>query len=245
MNYARYLWFPCLMVTLPVFSQSLPFSMGVKGLYSVYDSPTAEQDAWGVEGTVGLEYQGFNAEVGVGYIGLGQSESITPVTIQLKRPFEVAADTHLYLGGGGSWLSGEVRPALSAGLLYQVSPSWRVDVGYQALLNVPDLGSDWFSFGLGVVYRTPSTPMEQEVPVEDVGYLLPMPEPVESVPVAQCQTETKMHQVMPGDYLIKIAKQYEITLSDLLMWNDFKFTGRDINLIYPKESVVYKITICQ
>lgn len=248
MNRTWYLWLPCLAVVWSASSQTLPLSAGVKGLYTVYDTAHAEEDAFGMEGFVGLEYQGVHAELALGSLAFGQSDAWVPMTLRAKYPFDVAPNTQVYLGAGGSWVSDSVRPSLSGGVLYQVSPSWWVDAGYQALLNAPDVGADWLSFGVGVVYRMPPSPTEWDVPIdEEGGYLSPESESVIQVtePEVQCQNIELSHLVEPGDNLSKIAKRYDLTLEVLIAWNKTLFQERSVNLIYPLERIIYQITECQ
>ncbi len=221
------------------------FYVGGKGLHSVYES-SQEKDAVGIEGRLGVEWRYLQAELGLASLALGKDESINPFVFRVKSAFEVAPDTRLYVGGGGAAIDGTVRPEVSAGLMYQMTPSWSVDAGYQMLLNAPSLNDDVVSFGLGIVYR-PLVDAVKVIPDEEV---LPSPSDlftpeVDVIPVPVCEVVTNSHVVVEGDYLIKIAHRYQMPLLQLLSLNERRLSERNIDLIYPGEVIYYQTFECK
>lgn len=231
-----------------VFAADMPsLQMGIKGLHSVYDTSSQEKDAIGLEGWLGLEWHALQAEVGMGSFAMGQDESVNPFFFRAKYAFDIAPNTQLYAGGGGAVLSGTLRPLMSVGLTYQMTPSFAVDAGYQLLMNPPSLEGDMAMFGLGIVYR-PQTVALEEIPMEDSGrYLSPAPtaSTPKVIPEPVCETVNKTHTVKTGEYLIRIADRYHVSLAQLLSWNEQRFLGQNINLIYPEEQLNYQISICK
>ncbi|MCC2524065.1 LysM peptidoglycan-binding domain-containing protein [Vibrio coralliilyticus] len=151
-----------------------------------------------------------------------------------SHQFQIVQDLNLELGAGYAYRSAFV----DYGLRYQLPGNITALAGYRFSFDDTEVNKNQFYTGLSFAFNHTKTWEESNI----------SPLLVE-VPIAVLQSEKrgledkpdtpliKWHQytVKKGDWLIKIARKNNISLSNLIENNNFK----NIELIYPGETIYY------
>ncbi|MCS0309030.1 LysM peptidoglycan-binding domain-containing protein [Vibrio diabolicus] len=193
------------------------------------------------------------------YLIFNENFDYRPGLLNIKASAPLSDVAGFYFGAGLAYQSSPA-PLAKAGIVYQVSDNWHLDVGYQGVFDIEELGNDdLYTFLIGGAYKfgggtisfdeqldtqlRPSPQKEKEKDnVEDVSDPISNLEPITEV---ECQEVTKEHIVKEGEYLIGIAEKYNMKLFYLLELNSNEFDGaRNIDLIYPKEVIKVKSVSC-
>ncbi|EGR2744584.1 outer membrane beta-barrel protein [Vibrio parahaemolyticus] len=191
------------------------------------------------------------------YLMFNENFDYRPGLLNIKASAPLSDVAGFYFGAGLAYQSSPA-PLAKAGIVYQVSDNWHLDVGYQRVFDIEELGNDdLHTFLIGGSYKfggemtsfddqsdtqlRPST-QEEKDNVEDVNDSTPNLEPK---PEVKCQEVIENHIVKEGEYLISIAEKYNMQLLELLELNSKGFDGsRNLDLIYPKEVFKIKSVIC-
>lgn len=151
-----------------------------------------------------------------------------------SHQFQLVQDLNLELGAGYAYRSTFV----DYGLKYQLPGNITALAGYRFSFDDTEVNKNQFYTGLRFAFNHTKTWEEPNTSILQV-----------EVPVAAPQSEKhglenkpdtpliKRYQytVKKGDWLIKIANKYNVTLSSLIENNNFK----NIDLIYPGETIYY------
>ncbi|MFV8458620.1 outer membrane beta-barrel protein [Vibrio owensii] len=214
---------------------------------SFLDDNKKESEAFGLEAMIGYRVgNDIFLETGYQTFNLDRDDDLDldALSIRTNWLMPVSEFADIYAGPGFSYINDGVSPSAQLGLQYQLSTNWVADVSYQGIFDINDLEDDLYSFNLSFLYRFPSS---QPYVEEDVETIIPEPEieqPVEVIPKPEtCNLESKPYQLVKGDYLNKIAATNNVTLEDILDLNP-QLKGRNINLVYPGETINYPVTVC-
>lgn len=212
---------------------------------SILDDVKKDSEAFGYEAMVGFHYNNdIFIEAGYQNFDLSRDDDLDldAITARANWLIPVSDYASLYAGAGFSYIKEELSPTAQLGLQYQLSSSWYADVSYQGIFDLEEVNDDLYSFNLSFLYRFPSN---QPVVVEK-----PVPEPPKEIIEASkqrvevCEIQSFPYVLEKGDYLIKIANQNKVQLEDILRLNP-QLRGRNINLVYPGESINYPDRVCE
>ncbi|EIZ0312361.1 LysM peptidoglycan-binding domain-containing protein [Vibrio parahaemolyticus] len=191
------------------------------------------------------------------YLVFNDDFDYRPGLLNIKASAPLSDVAGFYFGAGLAYQSSP-SPLAKAGIVYQVSDNWHLDVGYQRVFDVEELGNDnLHTFLIGGAYNfgggttsfdekldTQPRPSAQEE-MENIEYVNDSTPSLEPIPAVECQETTEEHIVKEGEYLIGIAAKYNMKLPDLLELNSKDFgEGRNLDLIYPKEVLIIKSVSC-
>ena len=215
---------------------------------SFLDDNKKESEAFGLEAMVGYHFNNdIFLEAGYQTFNLGRDDDLDldALSIRANWLMPVSEFAAIYAGPGFSYINDGVSPSAQLGLQYQLSTNWVADVSYQGIFDINELEDDLYSFNLSFLYRFPSS---QPYVEEEVEVIIPEPEikePVQATPKQKrCSLESEPYRLVEGDYLHKIAATNNVTLEDILNINP-QLKGRNINLVYPGETINYPVTVCQ
>ncbi|WP_322851315.1 LysM peptidoglycan-binding domain-containing protein [Vibrio harveyi] len=151
-------------------------------------------------------------------------------SVSASQQFQLARKLNLELGTGYAYRSAFV----AYGIRYQLSNYITALTGYRFSLGDTDINKNQFYTGLSITLghpkalEEPNTSMQKmETPKSEKHHLENNAE----------KSNTKLHQyiVKRGDWLIKISKEHNISMSNLIKNNKLK----NINLIYPGDVIYY------
>ena len=155
-------------------------------------------------------------------------------SVGVSHQFQLAQDLNIELGTGYAYRSAFV----DYGLKYQLQGNISAFAGYRFSFDNTEVNKNQFYTGLSIAFdhsqtrEEPNTsPLLVKAPIAD-----PQPEKhdLENKPNKPLIMRHK-YTVKKGDWLIKIAKNHNISLSKLLETNNFE----NINLIYPGDTIYY------
>lgn len=214
---------------------------------SVLDDNKKESEAFGFEAMLGYHFNNdIFLETGYQNFNLGRENDLGLDALSLRANWLMPVSDYaaIYAGPGFSYINDGISPSAQLGLQYQLTTNWIADVSYQGIFDINELEDDLYSFNLSFLYRFPSS---QPYVEEEIEVFIPEPEieqPIEVTPKPKiCSLESKPYILVEGDYLIKIAVTNNVTLKDLLNLNP-QLKGRNINLVYPGETINYPVTVC-
>ncbi|MGU3812797.1 LysM peptidoglycan-binding domain-containing protein [Vibrio diabolicus] len=195
-------------------------------------------------------------EIEVGYadyLVFNEDYNYRPGLLNLKASAPLSDVADFYFGAGLAYHSSPA-PLAKAGIVYQVSDNWHLDVGYQRVFDVEKLGNDdlhTFLIGGSYTFGGKQTTHDEELDtqprpsLENTDNIDDEVPNLEPIPVVECQEIIKEHIVKEGEYLIGIAAKYDMEFSDLLQLNGNYFKEpRNLDLIYPEEVVRVKKLSC-
>lgn len=229
---------------------ALSASHGLKGqeVESLEDTPMPieleSKVYFGDTTTLGIDalhsWENFRLKVGGQFHIAGET---TPVpngyhrntfSVGVSHQFQLAQDLNLELGTGYAYRSAFV----DYGLRYQLLGNITALAGYRFSFDNTEVNKNQFYTGLSFAFNHTKTweepnisPLQVEVPVAAPQSQKHGLENKPDMPLI------KRHQytVKKGDWLIKIARKNNISLSNLIENNNFK----NIDLIYPGETIYY------
>lgn len=226
---------------------------------SIDDNDSLDEFGFGVQaGYFFLPYLGLEASYGLDG-GLFNGENYEHTDLMLLTRYPLSDYAEIYLGGGASLMlnddvetdNGSNVDAVGAiGVRYHVSQNWAIDLGYKFYNDPGAWESSVSTFNLGFKYYFGSVEAPKPV-VEQTAFVEPEPEPVEPV-VEEKVCQTKLlpsdYMVMPGDFLIKIAVNHDMSLEELIALNQSSVNQlNDINVIMPgmKLKVMEEQEVCE
>ncbi|MGI9918413.1 porin family protein [Vibrio owensii] len=217
---------------------------------SILDANKKESEAFGYEAMFGytvddhifLEagYQNFN-------IDRDDNLDLDALSIKANWLVPVSDYTSIYVGSGFSYINDSAAPTAQLGLQYKLSSHWGADVSYQGFFDIDEIKDDLYSFNLSLYYRFPSMQDNAVVKVDNAAPQKEIEKPVQPKTISLeevCDMETFSYQLVEGDYLIKVAAENDTTLKDIVEKSP-RLKGRDLNLVYPGETVNYSKEVCR
>jgi hypothetical protein len=243
-------------------AQELPIQMSGGMTFSAFDDNMGQTEALGYKVSVGYNIN-ENVLFELGYADFSafsepKKDSLEAIMIETDLLLPVSDFASLYAGVGGAISSDDTNLTASLGLKYQLSQNWSADLGYQGVFDLVRQQDDLYAFNALLVYRfsrneaaeglsdiNPRPNIDQLVE-ESTQVTMPETQLVSIVPIKKapsCQQRLIEYRVASGDYLLKIARTFDISLEELLNAN-LNFNNRDLNLIYPGEKIVYPKLFC-
>ena len=214
---------------------------------SVLDDRKKDGEGFGFEAMAGFFYNNdIFLEAGYQNFDWQRDDDIKLDLLSIKANWlmPVSDFASIYAGPGFAFIESEVSPSAQFGVQYQLSTNWYADVSYQGIFDIVDLDDDLYSFNLSFLYRFSDV---QQI-VDDEPVMLPetpLEEPKEVVPVRKvCNLESYPYKLVKGDYLLKIARANNLTLHDIIELNP-QLKGRNLDLVYPGETINYPRTVCK
>lgn len=243
-------------------AKELPIQMSGGATFSAYDDNMGQTEALGYRASVGYNMN-ENVLLELGYADFSafsnpKIDSLRAMMIETDLLVPVSDFASLYAGIGGALSSDDTNFTASLGLKYQLSQNWYADIGYQGIFDLVRQQDDLYAFNALLVYRFSSNEVTESLsdtnprpnvaqPVEDPTQVTTAETQLVSiVPVKKaptCQHRLIEYRVVSGDYLLKIARKFDISLDELVEANP-NFNNRDLNLIYPGEEIVYSQLGC-
>ncbi len=213
---------------------------------SVLDDNKKNSEAFGVEAMLGAEFdKGVLIEGGYQNFNLIRNDlvELDAWTLRVNWKYPVSDYASVYAGGGGALVDSDFSPSAQLGIQYQLSRNWVADISYLGIFDIDKVDDDLYSLNLSLAYRFPSS-----VPLvvdEMPNVIAPVKSPVTIMPQPSiCAMEKRKYTLVKGDFLIKVANTYEMSLAQLIYLNP-QLHGRDLNLVYPGESVkVSSVEVC-
>ncbi|MGR5448049.1 outer membrane beta-barrel protein [Vibrio jasicida] len=233
---------------------------------SILENSKRESEAFGYEAMLGYQFNEYIfAEAGYqSFDAIRDDEhDMNGLSAELNGRLPVSGYASLYAGGGVSLMEGDANPSAQIGLQYQLSDNWSADVSYQGIFGIDAVDDDLYAFNLSFLYRFPSSQLTEIEPgeesIEDV-YITQasnVKDEEQSIkPEAKnfshtlqsshkdCYSKNRKYELVKGDYLLKIARENEVELQDILLLNPY-LEGRNINLVYPGEEITYPHLYCE
>ncbi len=241
------------------------FHVGASFSPSVLNSEYGDNEIMGYEAFLGYRFnQYFMAQAGYGNYtdndDSGNELGIDPWIGRLKAMYPISGYASVYLGGGAAYDSDieETYPMFNTGVYYRLSDNWVADVGYQSIYDIGVNEENLHTLNISLVYEfyTPEPqPVEPEIRIVEkiVEKIVEVPAqcpelcPLPELPQKpSCEIVNKPYLVKKGDWLIRIAKKHDMTLKELLGLNpEYRDNGRDVNLIYPGETINLNYYECE
>lgn len=250
-----------LFLSISASAEESPFQMSGGMTFSAFDDNMVQTEALGYKASVGYNIN-ENVLFELGYTDFSafsdsEIDSFRAVMVETELLLPISDFSSLYAGVGGALSSDDTNLTASIGLKYQLSQNWYADLGYQGVFDLVRQQDDLYAFNALLVYRFSSNeasgglsnisprPNDQHVE-EPVKVVVPESQLVATASTNKapsCQSILTEYQVVPGDYLSKLAEIFDITLDELVEEN-ISLNDRNLNLIYPGEKIVYPQTIC-
>lgn len=251
-------------VFLPISTSAEEMPIQVSGgmTFSAFDDNMGQTEALGYKASVGYNIN-ENVLFEVGYADFSafsdpEIESLRAVMVETDLLLPVSDYASFYAGLGGAISSGDTNLTTSLGLKYQLSQNWYADIGYQGVFDIVRQQDDLYAFNALMVYRFSSNqvaeglsdinprPNVEQLVEEPTQVTTPETQKASIVPIKKapsCQQRLIEYLVAPGDYLLQLARTFEISLDELIEANHH-FYNRNLNLIYPGEKIVYPHLVC-
>ncbi|HFQ5334910.1 TPA: LysM peptidoglycan-binding domain-containing protein [Vibrio vulnificus] len=184
----------------------------------------------------------------------------------LKMNFPFTDRTNFALSGGfladldigNETRSKEVNPYVKVDVDYHINKNWSVVLGFNQSFSSNYL--DQYAYSLGMKYKfykekqviEPKpvcdcifTEEKVEISVQNVSDEAKVVEPViekepKVKPVISDVTPTVDYVIKKDDFIHKICRKFNMSLSEFVSINKDHFVGRDLNYIYPGETVKVK-----
>ncbi|HHI4976846.1 TPA: porin family protein [Vibrio parahaemolyticus] len=216
--------------------------------FLVRDDNKKNSEAFGVEAMLGAEFdKGIFIEGGYQNFSLIRNDlvDLDAWALRVNWKYPVSDYASVYAGGGGTLVDSDFSPSAQLGIQYQISRNWVADISYLSIFDIDKVDDDLYSLNLSFVYRFPSS-----VPVvvdETPNVIAPVIKPPATImpqpPI--CMMKKRKYILVKGDFLIKVADTYEMSLAQLICLNS-QLHGRDLNLVYPGESInVSSAKVCK
>ncbi|MGF1803880.1 LysM peptidoglycan-binding domain-containing protein [Aliivibrio sifiae] len=230
-----------LMVTQAYASESTASSFGVE----VNMAPTisSNHDTDWVSGGGLFLYQQNNWQVGVGVKSRYSHENETVSDLQLR--YHVYEDERWGFDLGGGFEG--TQPKLTYQFLYQVSPLFSLRAGVNTVFDERDENRLEAVFGVNYFFPTSSSREDNiviekcaAVPIVEDTILVPKMVPKKIVPkkpkVKVNKPKIVYYTVKPGDWMLDIARKFNMDLATLLSMNHLKNPDR----IYPGQILRFR-----
>lgn len=244
-----------------VSSEELPFQMSGGLTFSAFDDNMHSTEMLGYHASVGYNID-ENILVEAGYSDLSafsgaKSDTLKTTMLEASYSLPVSRYASFYTGVGGAFSNDDSNLTLSLGIKYKLGQSWYADLGYQGMFDVASQDDDLYSLNMLLVYRfsnnasqkalpetTPSNNVGKSIVASPVLTQEPLSTPI--VPEKKdlsCHQHLVEYQVVSGDHLYQLAREFDISIDELVEANK-KFNNRNLNLIYPGEEIVYPQLRC-
>ncbi len=240
--------------------------VGFSGTFSATRDSLQSQslDEFGVDLSAGyffLPYLGMEVSYANDF-GLFSGENFEHTDLQLMTRYSLSDYAELYMGAGATYMLNSQMKSQGSnvdlmgtfGVRYHIDPAWAIDVGYKFYNDPGAWNSSVANLNVGVKYYFGSVdpepvltsgsshqlPSKPEVNSNQVISPVPAPLPVEPT----CHTEKLLtdYYVKNGDWLYKIARNFDMDFDDLIRLNQSVIKKvKDKNLIYSGMKLkVYK-----
>ncbi|MEZ8358364.1 outer membrane beta-barrel protein [Vibrio splendidus] len=249
-------------LSISVSAEELPIQMSGGMTFSAFDDNMGQTEALGYKAAVGYNIsENVLFELGYAdYSAFSDSEidSLRAVMVETDLLLPVSEFASLYAGVGGAFSSDDTNFTASLGLKYQLSKNWSADLGYQGVFDLARQQDDLYAFNALLVYRFSSNeaaeglsdinprPNVDQLVEESTQVSRPKNQLASIVPIKKapsCQQRLVEYRVVPGDYLLRIARAFDSSLDELVEANP-NLNNRDLNLIYPEEKILYPKVSC-
>lgn len=227
--------------------------------FSAFDDNMGDTEALGYKASMGY-YINENVLFKLGYADFSafsdlEINSLRAVMLDTELLLPVSEFASLYAGFGGALSNDDTNLTAAVGLKYQLSQNWYADVGYQGVFDLVRQQDDLYAFNTQLVYRfsnNKTTGSKDISPRPSGGKFVEAPTEVlisesESLVTINkeplCQKELIEYRIVAGDYLLKLARMFDIPLYKLVEENS-SLNNRDLDIIYPGEKVVYPKLSC-
>ncbi|MGI9875938.1 LysM peptidoglycan-binding domain-containing protein [Vibrio chagasii] len=247
-------------LSICVSAEELPIQMSGGMTFSAFDDNMGQTEALGYKAAVGYNIN-KNVLFELGYADFSafsepEIDGLRAVMIETDLLLPVSDFASLYAGIGGALSSDDTNLTASLGLKYQLDQNWYADLGYQGVFDLVRQQDDLYAFNALLVYRFSSNeavlsevnprpnvqqPVEESTQVTTSETQLASIVPIKKAP--SCQQRLIEYRVVSGDYLLKIARTFDVSLEELVDAN-LNFNNRDLNLIYPGEKISYPQLVC-
>ncbi|WP_373953915.1 outer membrane beta-barrel protein [Vibrio pomeroyi] len=245
-------------LSISVSSEELPIQMSGGMTFSAFDDNMGQTEALGYKAAVGYNVN-ENLLFELGYADFSafseqEIDSLRAVMIETDLLLPVSDFASLYAGIGGALSNDDTNFTASLGLKYQLGQNWYADLGYQGVFDLVRQQDDLYTFNALLVYRFSSNEAEEVLSEVNPRPNVQQPTQVTTsetqlasiVPIKKapsCQQRLIEYRVVSGDYLLKIARTFDISLEELVDAN-LNLNNRDLNLIYPGEKITYPQLVC-
>lgn len=199
---------------------------------------------WAVEGSTG-SYGRLNMMTAAEHHHSTQKETRYSSDLSLIGSLSLSKHYKFYGGFGFSKESSNIEPVAQLGIRYDLSKYWRLSLGYKFIIN-QDPEYKLQSLGLGIQYRlnTASVPVTKPV-YDDIHVATKSHNKNASTINAESTCKPKLYRVKNGDWLYKIARKHNSTLTKLASLNSQFETLENINEIYPGQTIWVPNFQCQ
>ncbi|MGL4828356.1 MAG: LysM peptidoglycan-binding domain-containing protein [Vibrio sp.] len=218
------------------------FGGGIKLGYEI--SP-----AWAIEASTNSYGQLDMIKVGE-YRNTTQKISRYGTDLSLLGTLPLSKGYKLYGGLGMISENDEFSPIAQIGVRYALNSLWAFNFGYKFISNQdPDYKLQ--SLGVGIQYQFQNTNTQTPSPVYDeIQVFSETQTDKQVIPVTEytdrdTKCKSNLYHVKEGDWLYKIARQHHISFAELISANDVLKTSRDIDIIYPEETLIIPNLQCQ
>ncbi|QUJ69961.1 LysM peptidoglycan-binding domain-containing protein (plasmid) [Photobacterium sp. GJ3] len=158
-----------------------------------------------------------------------------------------------YLGGGGTSFSGDILASGQVGLKYALADDFDINTGYKFYAKPDSWGKFIESFNIGFVYYfgqknrnqqvSSSRPAQaEEIKVEQViVQSVPKEESLRTSVLNCIESSSRnliVHTVKEGEWLLKIRRKYQMTLSEFMNLNQGYINHlKNKNIIQPGDKI--------
>ena len=204
---------------------------------------------WAIEASTGSYGQLDMLKVGE-YRNTTQNTSRYGTDLSLLGTLPLSKRYKLYGGLGMILENDELSPIAQIGVRYDLNSFWAFNFGYKFISSQePDYKLQ--SLGFGIQYRFQSTNTQAPSPAyDDIQVVSETQTDKQAIPIMEytdrgTKCKVNVYRVKEGDWLYKIASRHNIPFTELMSANDGFKTLRDIDVIYPNDTVIIPNLQCR